>query len=114
MSHPGDDFRAVQALEALQTHLLLPADDERHFTVSARRVLATTRPYSIFKVKKSHFPRAPVCFPAGRMSQGAISSSTEISKGESGLIKMGAVSPLGPHQISGRPFIETLFVITPN
>lgn len=48
------------------------------------------------------------------MSQCAISSSGEISEGESGLIKMGAVSTLGAHQISGRPFIEALFVITPN
>lgn len=48
------------------------------------------------------------------MSQCAISSSNEISEGESGLIKMDAASTLGAHQISGRPFTEALFVITSN
>lgn len=55
-----------------------------------------------------------VCVLPGRMSQCAISSTNVISKGVSQLIKMGTGSSLRAHQITERPFIATLFVITPN
>lgn len=97
MSHPGDGSGAVPALEALQTHLSLPADDEREQPRCARFTASLQHPAHILylKLKKNHTFQAPVCVPAGRKSPRAISSSSEISKGESGLIKMGAVATLG-------------------
>lgn len=78
-----------------------------------RRVLATSRPYSIFKVKKIPLPRRLRVFQLEERVRAPL-PPPEVSKGESGLIKMGAVSTLGARQVSGRPFIEALFVITPN
>lgn len=56
----------------------------------------------------------PVCVSPGRMNQCAISSTSVISKGVSQLIKMGTLSSLRAHQITQRPFIALLFVITPS
>lgn len=98
VSHPGDGSGADPALDALQTHPSLPADDERERPRCAHlAVLATSRPYSIFKVKKTHIFHAPVCVSARGDESACRSLLPEISKGESGLIKMGAASRAALH-----------------
>lgn len=89
-----------------------------HFAnpIAWRSVLATTCLHSsFFSLHKKKITHSKcVCVLPGRMSQCAISSTNVISKGVSQLIKMGTGSSLRAHQITERPFIATLFVITPN
>lgn len=96
VSHPGDGSGADPALDALQTHPSLPADDEWE-DAPISPSLQYPAHILYLKLKKTHIFHAPVCVSAGGDESVCRSLLPEISKGESGLIKMGAASRAALH-----------------
>lgn len=108
MSHPGDGSGAVPALEALQTHLSLPADDEREQPRCARFTASLQHPAHILylKLKKITLSKRLCVFRLGERVRVLFPPPVRLVKGNLGSLKW-ALWPLSEHiRFQGGPLLK--------